>query len=343
MRINISVDEYQVKNLYQCTTTLEGIDNKKKFPLFTIDRDSYVVDAAMELDIDEFLVCNVHIGRYSSLAKNITILIDQNHDYKRVCQGRISGVEYRRPEFIRRKGQLIIMNDCWIGDGATLLSGVTVGNGAVVAAKAVVTQNVAPYAIVAGNPARVIGYRFSVEQIRALNTIRWWNWDIDIVNKNANLLYGDIDKFIARFIDDAKRCIGCLKNVEIPKIPGRLGLGIRFFYCPDFGQDYPTYPKVIESFATTYSDTDAELLLFVEENNFINEKLEALDIEFNKHQGDNCFVNLFVGSTDDLPGLLAQSDYVVTSRCADTVKIVDMADVYGVQVLSGVDIPIFHA
>ena len=63
---------------------------------------------------------------------------------------------YQRPHLIRRKGQVIIMNDCWIGNGVIMLGGITIGNGAVVAAGAVVTKDVPPYAIVAGNPAKVI-------------------------------------------------------------------------------------------------------------------------------------------------------------------------------------------
>lgn len=69
-----------------------------------------------------------------------------------------------------------IGNDVWIGRSAIVLSGVVIGNGAVVGAGAVVTKNVPPYAIVAGNPARIIRYRFSEQVIQKLEHIQWWNF-----------------------------------------------------------------------------------------------------------------------------------------------------------------------
>ena len=69
----------------------------------------------------------------------------------------------------------VIGHDVWIGSGAQLIGGVTIGNGAVIAAGAVVTKNVAPYAVVAGNPARELRKRFSEEDIAFLQEVQWWN------------------------------------------------------------------------------------------------------------------------------------------------------------------------
>lgn len=77
-----------------------------------------------------------------------------------------------------RQSDTIIGNDVWIGYGATLLPGVKVGNGAVIGAKSVVTKAVEPYAIVGGNPARLIRHRFDPETVRELEEIAWWDWDI---------------------------------------------------------------------------------------------------------------------------------------------------------------------
>lgn len=98
----------------------------------------------------------------------------------------------------KSKGPTIIGNDVWIGQFSLILSGVTVGDGAVIGAKAVVTKDVPPYAIVAGNPARLIRYRFSQEQIKQLLEIKWWNWDLATIQKFVKELCSpDIDKFIS--------------------------------------------------------------------------------------------------------------------------------------------------
>lgn len=75
-----------------------------------------------------------------------------------------------------RKHHVIIGNDVWIGYRATILSGVTIGDGAVVAAGAVVTKDVPQYAIVGGVPAKIIKYRYSQEEIEMLNDAAWWDW-----------------------------------------------------------------------------------------------------------------------------------------------------------------------
>ncbi len=341
MKINISIKENSIRKTYQCMSTLKGGDESKEFPLFTVGTDSYVLDSEIEINADAELVCNMHIGKYTSIAKECTFLIDQNHDYRRVCQGRISGGPYSRPEYIKRKGQLVIMNDCWIGKGSTILSGVTVGNGAVVASGAVVTKDVPPYAIAAGNPAQVIGYRFSKEQIDALNEIRWWNWSEDKIFSNLNDLYGDIDNFITKHIGEAKEKAASEQTVDIPLIPERGNGGKRYLYIPDFEQDYPTYFKVIDAFARSHANTSDELLLYIRDDEFLDDKLEVLDAIFEKYGDVNCFVNLYTGHDEELPGLFSQSDIYVTNRSIDNVEMMDFADYYRLSVLSGVDIPIF--
>ncbi len=74
------------------------------------------------------------------------------------------------------KGDIIIGSDVWIGYEAVILAGVTVGDGGIIGARAVVTKDVPPYTIVAGTPARIIRRRFSEETIERLLTLRWWDW-----------------------------------------------------------------------------------------------------------------------------------------------------------------------
>lgn len=121
----------------------------------------------------------LRIGAYRSIAENVMILLGGNH--------RIDWVtSYPFPEFVEEarqirdfgvtRGDVTISNDVWLGTGCTILSGVTIGDGAVVAAGAVVTRDVAPYAIVAGNPARTVRWRFDEATRDALCASAWWTW-----------------------------------------------------------------------------------------------------------------------------------------------------------------------
>jgi virginiamycin A acetyltransferase len=98
------------------------------------------------------------------------------------------------------KGDIIIENDVWIGANSTIMSGIKIGNGAIVAAGSTVTKDVPPYAIVAGNPAKVVKYRFTEEQIEKLLSISWWDWDEQKIRDNAMDMWSDdIDGFINKF------------------------------------------------------------------------------------------------------------------------------------------------
>lgn len=86
------------------------------------------------------------------------------------------------------KGDTVIGNDVWIGYETYILPGVHICNGAMMAAKSVVTKDVAPYAIVGGNPARVIRTRFDEQSIQKLLEIQWWNWEIEKITQNLSII-----------------------------------------------------------------------------------------------------------------------------------------------------------
>lgn len=102
-------------------------------------------------------------------------------------------------EYLRTKGPIVLGNDVWIGARATIMSGVTIGDGAVVAACSVVTKDVPPYAIVAGNPARIIKYRFSEVTIAAMLEIRWWEWSIERIKLEKSAFDLPAEQFVLRF------------------------------------------------------------------------------------------------------------------------------------------------
>jgi len=96
-----------------------------------------------------------------------------------------------------KKGNINIGNDVWIGYNATIMSGVTIGDGAIIATNSTVIKDVEPYSIVGGNPAKEIKRRFSKEVISKLLELKWWNWDIEKITKNIqNLSDNEIEKII---------------------------------------------------------------------------------------------------------------------------------------------------
>jgi acetyltransferase-like isoleucine patch superfamily enzyme len=146
----------------------------------------------------------VHVGSYVSIAEEVVFLVGGNHrvDWVSVfpfrARLRLQGaLEDGHPA---TKGDIAVGHDVWIGRGATILSGVTVGNGAVVAAASVVTRDVRPYAVVAGNPAREVKRRFTDDQVAALEQIAWWDWPPEQVLERVSELNGaDIGVFVSRY------------------------------------------------------------------------------------------------------------------------------------------------
>lgn len=101
------------------------------------------------------------------------------------------------------KGETNIGSDVWIGFRAIILSGVTIGDGAIIGAGAVVAGNVPPYAIVAGNPAKIIRYRFKPYVVDKLLQIRWWDWEISKIKTNSSLLSSiNIEDFLNDYVSE---------------------------------------------------------------------------------------------------------------------------------------------
>jgi len=88
------------------------------------------------------------------------------------------------------RGDTVVENDVWIGMEAVILPGVTIGDGSIVAARAIVSHDVPPYAIVAGNPAKVVKMRFDARTVKRLLAIAWWDWPVDQITRNLDAIRG---------------------------------------------------------------------------------------------------------------------------------------------------------
>jgi acetyltransferase-like isoleucine patch superfamily enzyme len=140
------------------------------------------------------------IGKFCSIAGDVRIHLGGNHrtDLVTTYPFRAFPDDWPQAKYLRptdvdaiSKGDVIIGNDVWIGSGATILSGVKIGDGAVIAAEAVVTSDVEPYSIVAGNPAKFIKKRFDEETISRLLKIKWWDWPVEKIRNNVNVICSD--------------------------------------------------------------------------------------------------------------------------------------------------------
>lgn len=141
----------------------------------------------------------VVIGSFCSIAKDVCIHGDTGHDMSGVSTyplGQVFG-GVRATGLVKGKAARI-GHDVWIGAGATILSGVEVGDGAVIGAGSVVSRDVEPYAVMAGNPARLIRYRFEPSIIAALVRIGWWNWTDERIKAELDSFGLPVDEFVKR-------------------------------------------------------------------------------------------------------------------------------------------------
>lgn len=143
----------------------------------------------------------IHIGSFCSIANEVVISGGGEHrtDWVTTFPMRIAFGDplAGKDGHPASKGETKIGNDVWIATRAMVLSGVNIGDGAVIGAGAVVASDVPPYAIVAGNPAKIIRYRFEPNEIKRLLELRWWEWDINKIKANTALLCStEIEKFL---------------------------------------------------------------------------------------------------------------------------------------------------
>jgi acetyltransferase-like isoleucine patch superfamily enzyme len=163
---------------------------RKRYPNYQIGYGTYGMPIVHDLNDGTTL----KIGSYTSIAKDVEIYLGGNHRLDWVTT-------YPFPAFIREashiknydvsRGDVVIGSDVWLCADCTILSGVTIGHGAVVANNAVVTKNVAPYSVVAGNPAKHVKWRFDEATREVLLKSAWWEWSEDEIMQNLDKLCSD--------------------------------------------------------------------------------------------------------------------------------------------------------
>jgi len=167
----------------------------------TLGRGSYFTPRVVYHEGD---TARIRVGKYCSIAGDAEFIPGGNHhlDWVSTYPFRI---QFDMPGRARdgqpwSKGDIVVGNDVWIGRGACILSGVTIGNGAVVAAHSVVSKDVPAYAVVAGSPASIVKHRFEPEIAEALERIAWWNWPEEVIRERVTFLSSErVQDFLERF------------------------------------------------------------------------------------------------------------------------------------------------
>ena len=171
-----AVTPYWLNQLYLAWRSFrrEGKSIQERFPYYRIGRGTFAGNMKV-LHWGES--ATLKIGAFCSIADGVRIVLGGEHGTDRVTTYPFDVFRNMRDiaaELPGTKGNVVIGNDVWIGLDAMILSGVSVGNGAVIGASSVVASDVPPYSIVVGNPARVIKKRFDDVTIARLEQIQWW-------------------------------------------------------------------------------------------------------------------------------------------------------------------------
>lgn len=152
------------------------------------------------------------IGSYCSIASFVEIMLGGNHNYSVLSTYPFHVWILGTNVEAQSKGSIVIDDDVWIGQSSMIMSGVHIGQGAIVGARSVVTKNIPPYAIVGGNPARVIKFRFSDDIIKILIKIDFSQLDSNFFVKNQHLLEKDMSIEVANEIFHAYKKLVTIKH-----------------------------------------------------------------------------------------------------------------------------------
>ena len=135
------------------------------------------------------------IGKYCSISYNVRFIMDEGNHTSNI----ISSYPFKTNKSKQKNPGIIVGNDVWIGMNAIIMYGVSIGDGATIAAGSVITKDVAPYTIVGGVPAKRIKEKCTHEEAIKMQQIAWWNWNSDIIMdriQDFNLPYTDfINKY----------------------------------------------------------------------------------------------------------------------------------------------------
>ena len=314
---------------------IRKINDENGVTLLTAGPGSYLLGGDV---IVEGSGAHVLIGRYSSLSHDITFVFEKTKKAASAVNNLFAplpangGTAYALEGEMRH--QIIIGNDVRIGARSVIMSGVYVGNGAVIEAGAVVTEDVPAYAVAAGNPAHVVRYRFDEEKVAALQRIKWWNWSEEKIRANIHLLCADAAHFIHKFSASDKNASVTLEE-HSRQLQGLKNQGYCIYYfAPDFSSGEAIWRKVLRDFFCAYTAEDKKALFLELPAGEVPSELAEI-LELLSARGEHAPLVLANACDDLRTGGLPQADYVITtkedraSQCVDYTAGTDVRILYG--------------
>lgn len=157
-----------------------------------------------QINVYEFGIAGeiLNIGNYVSIAKDVTFILGGNHQISTFTSYPLKAMLMKKDHHFDAvtKGPIVVEDECWIGFGVTILSGVTIGRGSVIAAGAVVTKNVPAYSIVGGNPARIIKAKHSENDSEKLKTLSLMDLSEQFIIENIELFYEPLEESFGKIL-----------------------------------------------------------------------------------------------------------------------------------------------
>lgn len=342
MDIEINIKDRMIK---EPTILFCKISDNENFPAACIGEDSYIwrgtINTGIPFTIKKgYAVHNLQFGKFDSVALGAEFCMGINHNYLNLTMG-VSDLFQNTDNAeckYRQKGQILIQNDVWLGHNVTVMPGVIIHNGAVVAANSHVVKDVPPYAIVGGNPAEVIKYRFDREIIDKLLTIQWWNWSDEKIQANSRYFYSEnVSEFYQEALNERQNTA----DLNISR------LNHTYLFFPDFFDAYCIWKRVISEFIAKFKNSsDHLLILYIDKRYEDNDKKLVNMINEYAHESLNsvsamCKIKIFINTKKNEKAIFKYVDYYIASRNKDTILHSCYADENNVKVISGVDVPIF--
>lgn len=315
---NISCQDFStsIRKIYAC--------KDRKRVTVTLGYGSYIVGATLSFS---GLHCHVLIGNYSSIGHGVRFIVGLNHNSSLVSTYPFRAIYMPdnsasvNSYYEVNHNQVIIGHDVWIGAYVTILGGVRIGNGAVIGADAVVAEDVPPYAVVAGNPARVIKYRFSTEAIDNFQRIKWWNWDSGRIKKCWRE-FENTEKFLHKYAkaSPSDTMVGNQEMLLALQELRRKDYNI-YYFQPDLCSEEKVWQNVLKNISSgLYGGKSIFVVEVDEEGN--SKKADREFFARCRELEKDCVILL---DKSNAAGIVKLVDFIIITKEYESLQLIDMA------------------
>ena len=324
---------YKIKvKINKSDTIFQTYNSARKNKILTIGPHSYVEQIQIDIGIEER--SHILIGKFCSISLDVVFEIGQNHPMYSASTYPFRAIPPLAPGIIDNHYHIILGNDVWVGRGAMFLSGVRVGNGAIIGAGAVVRKDVPPYAIVIGNPARIVKYRFSKKTIAQFQRIKWWNWPFEKILEhidemdNGEVFAEHYDRELPETQTDAT------DTLKKQRAKGKT----IFSYTIDPKDTKPTWEGVVDQYLFNFNKY-TEAILVLRALSGSEEILRQIKEKLSSSRDNALHPEVFLYNDDDITSmeLMRYTDVYLVGASPHHIYDMDWVDNFGIVVRSAFD------